>query len=201
MDVKYFPHQSLAFLMAFILLMTVGCGPAENDGKEKSTSDDQTAGLNPEELLVGTWYGKASLNQQLLQQKLASISDSGERAKLQQIAINFQSTEIGANFGENGEMLLDIQVNASGQQLRDSTEGQWRPLNVEKNAILIETTEKSPAGETTTNRVRYQFQQGGDVAIMVAPTSEQLATLNPVIVFERIKGESVADGANEGTLK
>lgn len=201
MDVRTFPRQSFALLSALILLLAIGCGPAENKSKEKSTSDDQTAGLNPEELLVGTWYGKASLNQQLLQQKLAAISDSGERAKLQQIAINFQSTEIGANFCENGEMLLDIQVNASGQQLRESTEGKWRPLNVEKNAILIETSEQSPTGEMTTNRVRYQFQEGGDVAIMVAPTSEQLAALNPVIVFERIKGESVADGANEGTLK
>lgn len=201
MDVKSSPFRYVGSCLALLMITAIGCGKAEEPGSKKSESDDQTASLNPEDLLVGTWYGKAKLNQDLLKQKLASIPDSGERAQLQQIALNFQTTEIGANFSDSGEMLLDIQVTANGQLLRDSTQGTWRALNVEKNAVFVETEEQLPQGGTEKNRVRYQFENDGNVAVMVAPTSELLAGCNPVFVFERILPESVADGANNGTLK
>ena len=201
MDVKSSPFRYVGSFLALLMVTAIGCGKAEEPSSKQSESDDQTASLNPEDLLVGTWYGKAKLNQDLLKQKLASIPDSGERAQLQQIALNFQTTEIGANFSDSGEMLLDIQVKANGQLLRDSTQGTWRALNVEKNAVFVETEEQLPQGGTEKNRVRYQFENDGNVAVMVAPTSELLAGCNPVFVFERILPESVADGANNGTLK
>ena len=210
MDVRSYRGQfSVWGFLAMGLLMVCGCAPGGNDGKPGDTnSDDQnasqsagdSASLNPEKLLVGTWYGKAQLNQELLQTKLNSIADPVQREMLLNLARTFETTEIGAEFSANGLMVLDIQVRTGGQLLRDSSRGTWKTRKVEGNAIFVETTEPLPQGGTETNQIRYQFQ-GGDVAVMVAPTSQQLADCNPLFVFERIQPAEVADAANPGNMK
>ena len=86
--------------------------------------------------------------------------------------------------------------------MRDSTQGTWQVVEVLENALMIETTEQLPGGGTETNRVRYQFEPGGDTAIIVAPTSEVLADCNPVIVFKRVDSVSVmAEKPADHTVK
>ncbi len=201
MDVRSFPGLFLVGVLATSTLFSWGCGKSADNPAKDAAKDDSSASLNTDQRLVGAWYGKASLNQELLQKKLNAISDPVQREMLANIAKTFQTTEIGADFGANGEMTLDIQIQTAGQLLRDSTRGTWRTVKVQDNAVFVETTEPLPQGGSETNQARYQFEQNGRVAIMVAPTSAQLADCHPVFVFERVESASVADGADPGAMK
>jgi hypothetical protein len=201
MDVRSFPGRLVVLTFAISWMAVPGCGPSGDAPAGESASGEATALQDPEKLLVGTWYGKARLDQGLLQKKLDGMSDPVQRQMLLNVSRTFQTTEIGAEFGVDGSMTLDIQVQSAGQTLRDSTRGNWRTLKVEGNAIFVETTEPLPQGGTETNQVRYQFEQDGRLAIMVAPTSDQLADCNPVFVFERVEAVGLADGADPGGLK
>lgn len=199
MDVKF------AIIYSSLCLMLVaGCAQDEPTPDEK-TPPAKTAEIqaDPADQLVGIWYGQAQLNQQLLQQKLSLSPTPGDRAQLESIARVFQTTEIGAQFDADGKMTLDVQIQPAGQILRDSTEGTWRIVEQQANAVIVETTEPLPAGGTETNQVRYQFEQDGQLAIMVAPTSEQLADCQPVFVFKRVEtsNTAVADRAVDSSLK
>ncbi len=201
MDVR---HGCL--LLGWLLLFcTSGCSPAEPAGTSAESSPEkkatpnsaaETPRIESAQLIVGTWYGRARLNKGLLQRKLDSITSPADRKHLAQMAQTFQSTEIGVVFGADGSMELDIQIQPAGQAvLRDNTRGSWRPVEVLPDAIVMETTEPSPEGGNQTQRVRYQFEMDGQIAIMSAPTSGHLADCNPVFVFERV-GEPTATVAD-----
>ncbi|MGI9516579.1 MAG: hypothetical protein ACR2NP_06030 [Pirellulaceae bacterium] len=196
MDVK---HGALLVAMLWICCLA-GCGQspvAENSGTtEPEETPPATASLqkpDSTQLIIGTWYGRARLNTKLLNRKLESITDAAARERVQITAQIFQSTEIGVVFSDNGTMELEIEIQPAGQEaLRDNTRGTWKAIEVLPNAIVLETTEPAPNGGTETKRVRYQFEMDGQVAIMVAPTSESLADCNPVFVFQRVDAPAAA---------
>ncbi len=215
MDVKY------AFgSIILVLALAVGCNESVsqnaqvqgNGSQSNATQQHQTTSntepvqavhhANPAELLVGTWYGRAKLSQEHLSLKLDNTTDVNQRQMLQQLAAAFQTTSIGAQYTADGKMVLDIEIQPGGQVFRDSAVGTWRPIETQENAIVVETIEMLPGGSTETKNIRYQFEQNGDVAVMVAPTNDLLADCHPVFVFQRVnEPTAVANRGNEPTTQ
>ena len=191
--------------ICLLVLLAVGCS---NDANEKTSGpEDQTASKSapesthvPGSRLVGNWYGKATLDQAKLIQKLDSISDPQQRDQLEAIAQIFLTTEIGARFSADGQMGMEVEIRPGGQTIRDSTTGVWSVVSETDNAIMIETQEQGPGGGVETTQSRYQFVDGGAYALMVAPAADELADCNPLFVFEKAvlntePNERIAEGA------
>lgn len=189
-------------LLILLLLGTiVGCAKTP---EKPVDSDEALTKSASSQLLVGTWWGKAQLNQQKLDSKINSLADPNQRNMLVSLSQTFRTTEIGAEFSSDGGMVLDIEIRPVGRgSLRDSTTGNWKAIEEFSDAVVIETTEHLPNGGTETSRMRYQFSDGGQVAVMVAPTSSELADCDPVFVFRRVEPPTpqVAVKSSEAAIK
>lgn len=172
--------------------------PAESADPTNNTETSASTTTPASPLIVGTWYGKASLDMTHVQQRYDSLSNTFQREDFRDMINSFLSTEMAARYDGTGLMELDVQIQPVGQPIaRGSARGKWRILeNTPPNSVLIETAEHLPNGLQSVEKVRYTFGPGGNVAYMVAGVNELLADCKPMIVFERIS-ESNGQLANQ----
>jgi hypothetical protein len=179
-----------------------GGGTTANTGTAASNASTNTLLSSP---LVGTWYGRARLDMDRVQQHLETLTDPYQREDFRAMVNSFLSTEMAARFESNGSMELDVQIQPAGQPVtRGSSIGSWRLLESTSDSVLIETAEQLANGSTAIDRVRYQFAADGNVAYMVAGVNALLANCNPLMVFDRVAetGDQVANQpASDGTLR
>ncbi len=171
----------------FLFVTFAGCSSESQTAATKPNAM-AAADSGPAQWLIGTWYGRAELDQDKLRAKITATTDSAQRSMLQTISTTFQTTEIGARFDAQGNMELDVQIDTpDGGVVRDGTTGWFEILSRTANSVTIETVEHLPNGGTQTGQVTYHFDDNGQVATMIAPTSPELADCHPRFVFRRVE--------------
>jgi hypothetical protein len=217
------PQGALAIAMCFSL--AIGCAkapPESNDAKKSapasmpqtetqsetdglSTTTESTtpeAKLNPDRV-VGIWLGTAAFNEANLKSKLNSLEEMRQDNVIAQ-AESFLSTVMAIEFRRDGSFENDLEMVAvDGQPLRDGTQGQWRMVESNGQAFVIETTETSTEGTTSTSQATYQLGQDVNEFSLSVPVTADLQGCDARLVFKRqlIPVADVAEGATGTQLK
>ena len=150
---------------------------------ENSPAGSHQSAANP---LVGTWLGRAVLNQEMLQAKLDSISDPQEKNQLNQMVQSFLSTQMGAEFTKDGKLVFDIEMKSmDGVTLRDSSWGTWKTMKQNQEFIIIQKTESFSDGSSESKVERYDFVRDQNHFVMTVTTAPALQECQAMIMFER----------------
>ncbi len=176
----------------------------QNGAQNLSLNDAQnaTTGNGPaDQLLVGEWHGAAWLDESILAEKLAKLSE-GEREQVLNQAKFFGATIMAFVFDKNGDMesVVDVLPDGGipGPPLVGN--GTWKVLREQSEGVVVETLEQADDGALTPSQRVYKFYENGDSFAMHVPLTGILGECNPVIIFERViytAGENGPGGAAE----
>lgn len=182
--------RNALFLGSFLIVAPwclIGCGNADSPTQTSSTESGQAASSTSQATdgpadFTGVWLGIGSLDAELVAEKLATISDESERARVEAIAASFQSTRIGISFAEDQTYQFDMVITGvDGQMRRGETAGTWKIQNQTAQTVVIEQRDDASEEVTTTE---YQIVDADHFA-MTAPVAEIFQDCKPMIVFER----------------
>ncbi|HMP80375.1 MAG TPA: hypothetical protein PKD54_13050 [Pirellulaceae bacterium] len=163
-------------------------------GQVVNSIGDQTPGAKPNLSLVGLWVGVSYLDEEKVTAKYNQIQDQAQREAFVQAVESFLSLAVAVNYQANGTLESDAEImDAQGDTIREATSGQWRVVESKGLKLLIEIYERSPEGQVITTRKLLQFYEDGEHLATPVETSELLADLNPLVIFERVPPEVVAE--------
>ena len=201
--------MSSLFVVALLCVSLTGCGesktepaPSETAPASGSESSDETAANNPaqrqqmQNILVGVWLGMPQLNQEQLEQKLATL-DADAKNRLLTFVQNFKTTVMAVEYRADGKVYSEIQVNVDNQPVFEASEGNWKVTRASENRVSINTVENLPDGKLSQTTSEYTLFEKNNVMVTTVPTHPELADLNPQMVFTREYLDSVtADAQN-----
>ena len=173
---------------AMLIVAAVGCGSSDDSSKgkdEKSASNSSSQASTAKAELVGVWLGVGYLDEDLLNEKLATIEDENERQQILSVAKSFQSTRLGVSFNEDKSYEMEMEIVAiDGVARRGATQGQWKILEQTGDTVVVEQQDKVNEDIKST---KYRFVDGDHFAF-VPPVAEALQDCSPLIIFERQVG-------------
>jgi hypothetical protein len=143
--------------------------------------------------LVGHWAGVSYLDEAKLKQKYDSLTDPAQKEALVRAAEAFLSLVVAVEYKANGTMESDVEMlGTNGEVVREVVAGTWRVVEAKGLKLIVEVQER--VADKTPEPVRkfFQFYEGGDNLATPIETAPELADLNPLIVFERLPAEVVA---------
>lgn len=194
---------SSARFIAVVLISIIasGCGQSTTKLADESTSDQATtsvsrasSGINPaadpalqnemKQALVGVWLGMPQLNQERLKTKLSSL-DADAKARLMTFVQNFQTTVMAVEYGANGRVYSEIQVNVDNKPVFEASEGSWTITSATQDRLSVNTVEELPDGKLSQSLREFTFYENRNVMATVIPTHPELSDLEPQLVFTR----------------
>lgn len=147
--------------------------------------------------LHGYWAGVGYLDIEKLEQKLAGLKDETARQKLNAQADLFLSMVAVMGFQANGKWESELELtDESGKPVREGLRGTWKIVESRADRFLVEILELKSDKTTETVRKMFQFYDDGHHMATPVETAAELADLNPLIVFERIPAEAVAENSD-----
>jgi hypothetical protein len=181
-------------LVIVALVLMAGCRTeteTAGDGGESGVQAARLAGSSQH--IVGVWAGVGVVDQQLLADKLVTLSGE-EQEQLKAAASAFCSTVVAIEFRAEGAWEMDIEMKAvDGEILRDATVGSWRVVDQSENVVLVETTEPQPDGTTTQQRWHCEFVGDFDHLAIPTPLNSALVDCKPAFAFERLDAKSMTE--------
>jgi hypothetical protein len=142
------------------------------------------AGQTP---IVGTWYGRATIDQNLVQRQLLALPSMQQQQQFRNMVESFVTTEMAARFLPTGEMQMEVQIRPVGQTAaKGASQGMWRSILQSADSMTIEYTEYHADGTRSVSQARYVFSADGKQAYLVPSVDPALAMCGAVIVFERV---------------
>jgi len=193
---------SSARFVAVILIsiIAVGCGESTTKLADKATNETTTSiarantGTNPaidpalqdemKQALVGVWLGMPQLNQDRLKTKLSSL-DADAKARLMTFVQNFQTTVMAIEYGANGRVYSEIQVNVDNKPVFEASEGSWTITGATQDRLSVNTVEELPDGKLSQSLREFTFYENQNVMVTAIPTHPELSDLEPQLVFTR----------------
>lgn len=188
---------------AFLCACLTGCGesktepaPTEDSTTSGSENGDETAAMDPaqrqqmQNVLVGVWLGMPQLNQERLEQKLATL-DADAKARLLTFVQNFKTTVMAIEYRADGKVYSEIQVTVDNQPVFEASEGNWKVARASENRVSISTVENLADGKISQSTSDYTLYEKNNVMVTTVPTHAELADLNPQMVFTRENLDSV----------
>lgn len=176
------------FASAIFVVAAVGCGSSDDSSKSKDDSKTASAQDNPSTSkaeLVGVWLGVGYLDEDLLNEKLATIENEDERQQIIAVANSFRSTRLGVSFNDDKSYEMEMEIVAvDGTARRGGTEGKWKILEQTGDTVVIE---QQDALNEDVKSTQYRFVDGDHFAF-VPPVAEVLQDCSPLIIFERQVG-------------
>ncbi len=142
------------------------------------------AGQTP---LVGTWYGRATIDQELVHRYLLSLQTIPQQQQFRSMVESFVSTDMAARFLPTGEMQMEVEIKPVGQNaVKGATRGTWRVINHAGDSVTIECTEYNNDGSQSISQARYVFSADKRQAFLAPSVDPGLAMCGAMIVFDRI---------------
>ena len=193
-------HFSSARFVAVVLIsiMAIGCGQTATEvadkspGSQTTTPDTSTrsADTDPvlqkemEQALIGVWLGMPQLNQDRLKAKLSTL-DADAKTRLMTFVQNFQTTVMAVEYGANGRIYSEIQVNVDNKPVFEASEGSWTIAGATQDRLSVNTVEELPDGKLSQSLREYTFYENRNVMVTGIPTHPELSDLEPQLVFTR----------------
>ncbi len=155
---------------------------------------DQASAAKPNYSLIGMWVGVSYLDEEKVAARYNQFTDPQQREAFVKAVETFLSLAVAVNYQADGTLDSDAEImDAGGEVIRETISGQWRVVESKGLKLLVEIYERSPEGQVTTSRKLLQFYEDGEHLATPVETSELLADLNPLIVFERMPPDVVAE--------
>ena len=192
--------KSLGWVEKLVLVLSVGlligaagCGSKTVDSGASDQLDQgalsaQNSGV-PTTLtarsLTGAWLGKAILDQEKFQNKVAQL-DAESKTLASVKAKSFLSIAMAMEFHENGTVENEVEMlSAQGKLMRDGSRASWRVLELKPNGLLVQVQEQQPNGTVLTDNTFYQFSGDRNQMAIRVPVGQELLDCDAMIVFER----------------
>lgn len=202
---KSFSWLGLVLIVALAAGM-VGCA---NKSEEKKSSKAETNSATAQQVsvksntaisaqpvdnsqfsLVGIWLGTSYLDEQALNEKLASLESEEARQNLMIKAQTFYSMWMAAQFNEDQSMEVDVEITLpSGEMLEDQATGSWEASLDKENSLIVKTVEHR-GEQTETSTKRYVIVDQDHISL-VPSVAEELQGLQPFVIFQRQSDEQI----------
>lgn len=177
-----------ALVVAVFVIAGVGCGSSDSSpdkDKKQSSASTQQSESNPDQDLVGVWLGVGYLDEELLNEKLASIANEDDRQQILAVAKSFRSTRLGVAFNDDKSYEMEMEIVAvDGVARRGGTQGKWKILEQKGETLVVEQQDTQ---NDDTKSTEYRFVDSDHFAF-VPPVAEILQDCSPLIIFERQVG-------------
>jgi hypothetical protein len=199
----------------WLVLMVAGCltgcagdgATPEGEGAQanpssSSVSADQVAG-GIEEKIQGVWYGQATLNEALIEERLKNLTPQRQEDLILR-AQSFLSTVMAIEFRPDGGMENEIGISPPGGQLiRETRKGTWQIVEKNGNQFVVETTEKLPTGESEVSQRLYEISDDGNQIALMVPLNDELGQCEPFILMSRflLNDENLAQSPSDTLVK
>ncbi len=160
--------------------------------------------------LTGIWAGVAYLDESKLEEKLKTLRSDAERQDLLNKARGFLNIIGAFEFKTNGEFESDFEINVGEVEgPREIAQGKYRIVESEGLKRVIELIKNDRKTDDPADKRLVQFYEDGQHMAMAIPAPGDLVEFNPLMIFERVPPEELADPtiiANEqksksGTIK
>ena len=188
----------LSTMVLGVISISVGC--AEQSASVSSTDDAQEQGPAAiatgvarkeapaaplSQAVVGTWLGQATLDDSVLEKKLEQLPvDEQERVFV--IAENFLSTVMAMDVRDNGTIESEVEMQPLGEDpIHDSTVGQWRATQVDRDQLAVELAELAEDNSTVVTKRSFHFSSDRNAFMMSLPIPNELQGCQAVMIFER----------------
>ena len=187
-----------AWVMIGLFLVADGCsrpttGERSQASRGHAAPASSIAPTNASIDMVGIWLGKASLDRTALGQYLNTLTDAGERARIEEMAKSFESIAIGMEFRGDGMMEAEVEIlPANSAPIRETTTGTWNLVSSDDRGIEILCAEQVD-GETVKQSLRYDLKMDKDHIATIAPVGIELQPFQPRFEFERRLETDVAE--------
>ena len=135
--------------------------------------------------LVGTWMGRAMINEEALQKVLDGLVGE-QRNQLIREARTFVSTQMAIDFLPTGELETAVEIQPVGQPLiAGESRGKWKIAGVSQSEVTVETTEIDETGATRVKLTAYAVSADGNRIVLRPSVSSGLSTCEPLIYLDR----------------
>ena len=184
--------EKLVLVLSFGLLIgAAGCGKETatvDSGAPATQAPAKFTGV-PSELtaksLTGAWLGKAILDQDKFNNKLAQLNPES-RAKAEAMAKSFLSIAMAMEFHANGTLNNEVEVlSAEGKLLHEGSRAVWRVVEAKPNGLMVQIQERRTDGRVATNQMFYQFSGDRNQMAIKTKVGQQLQDCDAMILFER----------------
>ena len=153
--------------------------------------------------LVGTWMGKAMVNDEALQKELDGLVGE-QRNQLIREARTFVSTQMAIDFLATGELETAVEIQPVGQSpIAGQTRGKWKVTEVSQSEVTVETTEIDETGAAKVKQTVYAISSDGNRIVLRPSVSSGLSMCEPLIYLDRQILETPAAAMaqqNEGVI-
>jgi hypothetical protein len=193
-----------------------GCSnPAESqsNGPGKvapvSTPQQDTQGERPNliasemrQKLVGIWLGRASIDQNRLNQVLASVSQD-RRTEIEKLVRDFLTTSAAIEFGDSGSFEQEIEIVPQDGEaaVQASGLGRWQALETNRASqqVAVEASMQLTDGSQMVDQLRFQFGASDQEMTQLISLGAELAGCQPAIIFQKQSPAltNLAEGSKE----
>jgi len=202
---KSFSLLGLVLIVA-LAAGTVGCGKKSEEkisskaetnsaaAQQVSVKSNTTINAQPVDNsqfnLVGIWLGTSYLDEQALNEKLASLDSEEARQNLMTKAQTFYSMWMAAQFNADRTMEVDVEITLpSGETVEDQATGSWQATMGAENSLTVTTVEHR-GEQTETSTKRYLIVDQDHISL-VPSVAEELQDLQPFVIFQRQSDEQI----------
>ncbi len=175
------PSFSWLFAFGFAINLLANCAWAQENAETKYQ-------------LKGVWAGVAYLDEEKLKQKIDALPTIAERKALLTKAELFLSAVAAYEFKDNNDYETDCEINTDdGEIARAATIGRYKIVETDGLKMIVEFVEKTKEATAAREKKLVQFYEDGNHMAILVPAPEELADCNPLLVFERVRPEQIAD--------
>ena len=154
--------------------------------------------------LSGVWVGTSGLDQQALQEKLASLPANDREALITRARV-FDSIFMAYQFNADHTMEVDMEIVLPNQEkIKEQAFGEWQAVPGENNALLVTTIEHRENGPTEKTVKRFLILNENEFQIIPTNIAPELEDLKPFYLFQRQSLASIplsAEAPSQEVLK
>jgi len=140
---------------------------------------------DPDNPLVGSWLGAATLDRSILEQKMAKV-DADQQARLLKMARIFLTYQVAMDFYSDGRLGMVVQFAMDDREQLVSATGTWKVVQRDTESMIVELVEQIEGQAANTSQVRIMIHPDGQRIARPAELDPQLAVCEPMFIFNRI---------------